>query len=80
MASGSTRVAVATLVVAALSVVSMTTGANAQGMGGFGGGHRHQQKTDKSAQQKPPQADEKAYQAALKSLPNKPNDPWRGAR
>lgn len=80
MASGSIRVAVATLVVGALTIVSMTNGATAQGIGGFGGGHRHQQKTAKSAQQKPPQADEKAYQAALKSLPDKPNDPWRGTR
>jgi hypothetical protein len=80
MATGNTRVAIATLVVGALTIVSMTIGAKAQGMGGLGGGHKHQQKTDKSAQQKPPPADEKAYQAALKSLPDKPNDPWRGAR
>jgi hypothetical protein len=27
-----------------------------------------------------PKADDKAYNAALKSLPSKPFDPWRGAR
>jgi hypothetical protein len=52
---------------------------SAQGMGGFGGGHKHQQKTDKSDPQKP-KVDDKAYNAALKSLPDKPYDPWRDAR
>jgi hypothetical protein len=45
----------------------------------MGGGHKHQQKTDKSASQKP-KADDKAYNAALKNLPDKPYDPWQGAR
>jgi len=48
-------------------------------MGGFRGGHKHQQKTDKSDPQKS-KADDKAYNAALKTLPDKPYDPWRGAR
>jgi hypothetical protein len=47
--------------------------------GGFGGGHKHQPKTDKSNPQKP-KADAIAYNAALKSLPDKTYDPWRGAR
>jgi hypothetical protein len=52
-----------------------------QATGGTGGGQkRHQQKTDKSATQTAPKADDKAYNAALKSLPNKPYDPWFGAR
>jgi hypothetical protein len=50
---------------------------HAQGIGG--GGHKHQQKTDKSDPQKP-KADDEAYNAALKSLPDKPYDPWQGAR
>ncbi len=43
------------------------------------GNKQHQQKTDKTGAQKP-KADDKAYNAALKSLPNKPFDPWHGAR
>jgi len=46
--------------------------------GGFGGGHK-QQKSDKPAEQKP-KVDDKAYKNALKSLPDKPYDPWHGAR
>ena len=53
-----------------------TINAHAQGMGGFGGGHKHQQKSDKSDPQKS-KADDKAYNAALKTLPDKPYDPWR---
>ena len=64
------------------SVIALTTvNAHAQDMGGFGGGHKkHQQKTDKTDPQKP-KADEQAYKAAIKSLPDKPpKDPWQGAR
>ena len=43
------------------------------------GRKQHQQETDKPTAQTP-KADEKAYNAALKSLPNKSFDPWRGAR
>jgi hypothetical protein len=58
-----------------LSIVS----AHAQGMGG-GGGHKHQKQTDRTEPQKS-KADEKAYDAALKSVPDKPKpDPWQGAR
>jgi hypothetical protein len=61
----------------------MAESAHAQGMsdGGSGGGGRkqHQQKSDKPDTQKP-KVDDKAYNAALKSLPNKPYDPWHGAR
>jgi hypothetical protein len=52
-----------------------------QATGGTGGGQRHhQQKTDKPVTQTAPKADEKAYNAALKTIPNKPYDPWLGAR
>lgn len=55
-----------------------TVSAHAQGMGG--GGHKHQKQTDKTEPQKS-KADEKAYNAALKSVPNKPKpDPWQGTR
>jgi len=55
-----------------------TVSARAQGMGG--GGHKHQKQTDKTEPQKS-KADEKAYNAALKSVPDKPKpDPWQGAR
>jgi hypothetical protein len=73
------RVTVAIILLAS-AVGLATLDAHAQGMGGLGGGgHKHQQKTDKSDPQKP-KADDKAYNAALKSLPDKPYDPWQGAR
>jgi hypothetical protein len=53
--------------------------AQATGGGSGGGRKRHEQKTDKSTTQTP-KANDKAYNAALKSLPDKPFDPWRGAR
>jgi hypothetical protein len=54
--------------------------AQATGGGGSGGGRkRHEQKADKPAGQTP-KANDKAYNAALKSLPDKPFDPWRGTR
>jgi hypothetical protein len=63
-----------------LAVVLLAASANAQASGGSsGGGRKHQQKADKTDAQKP-KVDEKAYNAALKSLPNKPFDPWSGAR
>lgn len=64
---------------AALAVALMMTGAQAQG-GGMSGGGRHQQrqKTDKTPTSK---ADEKAYNAALKLIPDKKApDPWGNMR
>ena len=70
---------VTTAMVLLASTIGLTTlSAHAQGMGGFGG-HKRQQKTDKSDSQ-PPKADDKAYNAAIKNLPDKPYDPWQGAR
>jgi hypothetical protein len=66
---------------AALAVALMATGAQAQG-GGMGGGGRHQQrqKTDKPASTTS-KADEKAYNAALKLIPDKKApDPWGNMR
>jgi hypothetical protein len=65
-------IAILTTVLLAQSCYAQTPG------GGSGGGRKqHQQKADKPASQAP-KADEK--NATLKSLPNKPFDPWRGAR
>ncbi len=51
------------------------------GMGGMGGGRHHgqQQKNDKAAPAKP-KVDEKAYNAALKGIPDKPYDAWHSVR
>jgi hypothetical protein len=65
-------------VIGTLSVVFLVTASNAQQASG--GQKRHQQKTDRSATQTTAKADEKAYNAALKSIPNKPYDPWFGTR
>ena len=71
------RCGTAFIVLLAFAIGLATVGAHAQGMGG---GHKHQKQTDKTGPQKP-KADDKAYNAALKSLPDKPKpDPWQGAR
>ena len=75
-----------TMTLLAFAVGLATVNAHAQGMGGMGGGgmggggHKHQKQTDKTDPQKP-KADDKAYNAALKGIPDKPKpDPWQGAR
>jgi len=62
-----------------VTVSAQAQGTGGMGGGGMGGGHKHQKQTDKSDPQKP-KADDKAYNAALKSLPDKPFDPWQNAR
>jgi hypothetical protein len=62
-----------------LTLLAEAADAQATGSGSGGGRKQHQQKADKPVSQAP-KADEKAYNAALKSLPDKPYDPWRGAR
>lgn len=73
------RFVFAALAFATLAVALLAENAQAQSPGGFGGGRKHQQTTDKTAEQKP-KADDKAYKNALKGLPDKPYDPWHGAR
>jgi hypothetical protein len=72
--------AMAKLIITIMTVALLTQNCYAQaGGGGSGGGRKHQQKPDKPTAQTP-KADDKAYNAALKSIPNKPFDPWQGAR
>lgn len=74
--------AIARLIVTMFAAVLLAESCHAQATGGAGSGggrKQHQQKVDKPTAQAP-KADEKAYNAALKSLPDKPFDPWRGAR
>jgi uncharacterized membrane protein YkoI len=68
-------------VVAALALTALGSAAQAQmpGGGGGSGGHRHQQKAN-TAKDQAPKADEKAYAAALKTVPNRSIDPWHGVR
>jgi hypothetical protein len=70
------------IVLLAFAIGLATVTAYAQGAGGGvgGGGHKRQKQTDKTEPQKP-KADDKAYNAALKGIPDKPKpDPWQGAR
>jgi hypothetical protein len=72
------------ILAAALAIALMTASAGAQGVGGvdgngFGGRHKQHGKTAKTAAPKP-KVDEKAYSAALKTLPDKPFDAWNGVR
>ena len=77
----SIKAAMVKLIITIMTVALLTQNCYAQaGGGGSGGGRKqHQQKADKPTAQTP-KADDKAYSAALKSLPNKPFDPWHGAR
>ncbi len=72
-----TRFAVAQFIFALFAVALLVGTAHAQAPGG--GGRKHAQKSEKPAQQTP-KADDKAYKNALKSLPDKPYDPWHGTR
>ena len=73
--------AVKALVVAACSVGFLVSVATAQQAGtGPGGGRKHREQKTNTAAPTAPKADEKAYNAAIKSLPNKPYDPWSGTR
>jgi hypothetical protein len=75
------KLACAKLGVAILATALLAQSCYAQTPGGGLGGSRPLQQ-DKKKADKPtaPKADEKAYNAALKSLPDKPFDPWSGAR
>ncbi len=75
------RFAITRFLLAAFAVALFVGSAHAQapGGGGFGGGRKHEQKSDKPAAQKP-KVDEQAYKNALKKLPDKPYDPWHNAR
>ena len=71
--------AICKLIITLLATVLLVETCHAQATGGGSGGgrKRHEQKADKPQS---PKANDKAYNAALKSLPDKPFDPWRGAR
>ena len=74
--------AIRSFVFAVLSVAIFVSVANAQQATSESGNgqKRHKQKVEKSTTQTAPKANEKAYSAAVKSLPNKPYDPWLGTR
>ena len=67
--------------VAGFSVVFAVSVASAQQMGaGPGNGRKHHDQKANAAAPTAAKADEKAYNAALKNLPNKPYDPWSRTR
>lgn len=73
-------IAAAALALSGPGANAQMAGANGLGGGSGGGGrHQHQQTAAKTAPQAP-KADEKAYTAALQSLPDKHFDPWHGVR
>jgi hypothetical protein len=73
--------AIKALAVAAFSIGFLVLPATAQQAGtGPGGGRKHHEQKADTAASTTPKADDKAYNAALKSLPNKPYDPWSGTR
>ncbi|HTV37115.1 MAG TPA: hypothetical protein VMF12_11860 [Xanthobacteraceae bacterium] len=70
-----------TVLASTIAFVLLTAGAQAQDVGGMGGGfggrHSKQAKTEK-VQTPKPKVDEKAYNAALNQLPDKKFDAWNG--
>jgi hypothetical protein len=80
-----TKILVASL---ALAVLTVAAQAQQQGPGaGMAPGTYSASKIGQSAasnkvheDSKVPKANEKAYSSALKNLPDKPYDPWRGVR
>ncbi len=64
------------ILLVAFAMVMTTANAEAQGMGGS---HKRQAKSAKTEPQQP-RADDKAYNAALKGIPNKQFDPWHAVR
>lgn len=74
------RLSIAVLAIGA-AVAFTVADASAQMAGNPGMGGRHKRGEQQStAKTTAPKADEKAYEAALKSVPNKKYDPWQGAR
>ena len=72
---------------AALSVALMTASAQAQVAGpggvqmpGSGIGRNAQAAADKANEAPKAKSDDKAYNSALRNLPDKQFDPWRGVR
>lgn len=67
------------LLIAALAIALMMASAQAQigGQAGQNAARAQQQQKEKSAS---PKVDDKAYNAALHTLPNKQYDPWHGVR
>lgn len=72
------------LIIAAVAVLLMTASAFAQvtppGLQGSQIGSHVQHANDGEAKTAPKKSDEKAYNAALRNLPNKEYDPWHGVR
>jgi hypothetical protein len=62
------------------AIALMTASAQAQTSPGQGGGRQKSHHQDQTQKSPTPKADDKAYNAALRGLPNKPYDPWNGAR
>jgi hypothetical protein len=69
------------VVTALLALSVLAEDVHAQGMGSMGGG-RGQRQADPppNSKDKPAKADEKAYQDALKRIPEKKTDPWGSMR
>lgn len=69
------------LLIAALGLVLLTATAQAQSGAGLGSGHgKHgRQQAEKGKPQKP-KIDDKAYNAALRNIPDKKYDAWHGVR
>lgn len=79
MTIGSFKIPLAVFVIAALAASAHAQDAGMGTGGGFGGRHHQQGKTKKADTPKP-KVDEKAYNAALKELPDKQYDAWHGVR
>jgi hypothetical protein len=69
--------AIGKVIFAVAALALMVSGADAQMSGG---GHKQQQKSAATTGTQKPKADEKAYNQAINSLPDKKADPWHDMR
>jgi hypothetical protein len=80
------NIGVVRILITVLAIALLTASARAQGvggtngMGGGSGGRHHQQAKTNNADTAKPKVDDKAYNAALKQLPDKQYDAWHGVR
>ena len=72
--------AAAVVALSITSVQAQDAGAMGGGMGGMGGGRHHGQQQKNKAAPAKPKVDDKAYNAALKGIPDKPYDAWHAVR
>ena len=69
------------LLITMLALAALTASAQAQSGGGLGAGHgKHGRSQAEKGDPQRPKIDDKAYNAALRNIPDKKYDTWHGVR